>query len=68
MGNGPQMIRIIGLLLIVTVMATDWIKAQAHITTGNELLNFCQSGASTNSPDVMVGVCYGLHQWDYSGI
>jgi hypothetical protein len=53
------MIRVIGLLSIVTVMATHGIKAQAHITTGNELLNFCQSGGSTNNPDVMTGMCYG---------
>ena len=52
------MIKVIGLLSIVTVMATHGIKAQAHITTGNELLNFCHSGPS-NNPDVMMGMCYG---------
>ena len=40
-------------------MATHGIKARAHITTGNELLNFCQLGASTKHPDVMTGLCDG---------
>ena len=55
------MIRIIGLLLIVTVtvMTIHGIKAQAHITTGNELLNFCQSGEPTNNPNVIMGICDG---------
>jgi hypothetical protein len=53
------MIRIIGLTLIVTVLATHGIKARAHITTGNELLKFCQSGGATNNPDLMTGLCDG---------
>jgi hypothetical protein len=53
------MIRIIGVLLIVTVMAAHGFKAQAHITTGNELLNFCRAGEATHHPDVMTGLCDG---------